>query len=364
MGRSSKADAEICGEGAGVVDGAGGGELAGHADAEDVFLAEGFDGDGGDEGGVDAAAEADEGLLEAALADVVAGAEDEGVPGGGGLGEGAVEDGLRRGVMSEAGAAVSKRMRSSAKEAAWAMRRPSGPRTSEEPSKMRLSLPPTWLTMSDEAPWRRARAASISRRRWRLPCQKGEAEMLRMTRGCSGVLAGRGLGPLAHELFDGVGGVETARPEALVVPGVLADGDGEGLAVERGHVLGGGGLEVALLVEDVVEGQQHLCWVKRASPSTSRTATLRTCLPVVEPVALDGAAEDGGVARDRGPGGDVVEGLLGAGEEGLLFEEVGGRVAAEGELGEDDEVGAHLVRRGRRTRGWCGCFRRSLRRWG
>ena len=83
-GDEFEADAEIRGEGAGVVDGAGGGELAGHADAEDVLRAEGVDGDGGDEGGVDAAAEADERVLEAALADVVAGAEDERVPGGGG----------------------------------------------------------------------------------------------------------------------------------------------------------------------------------------------------------------------------------------------------------------------------------------
>ena len=41
---------------------------------------EGFDGDGGDEGGVDASAKADEGFVEAAFADIVTGAEDEGVP--------------------------------------------------------------------------------------------------------------------------------------------------------------------------------------------------------------------------------------------------------------------------------------------
>ena len=38
--------------------------------------------------------------------------------------------------------------------------------------------------------------------------------------------------PFAHELVDGVDGVEAAGPEALVVPRVLADGDGEGLAVD------------------------------------------------------------------------------------------------------------------------------------
>ena len=41
-GDEFEADAEVGGEGAGVVDGAGGGELAGHADAEDVFRRRGL----------------------------------------------------------------------------------------------------------------------------------------------------------------------------------------------------------------------------------------------------------------------------------------------------------------------------------
>ena len=80
-----EADAEVGGELAAVVDGAGGGIGAGHADGEDVLCAEGVDGDGGDEGGVDAAAEGDERLAEAAFADVVAGAEDQGAIGGFGV---------------------------------------------------------------------------------------------------------------------------------------------------------------------------------------------------------------------------------------------------------------------------------------
>src|SRR6185437_16049140 len=45
-----KADAEVFGERASVIDGAGGREFAGHAEAEDVLMAEGFNSDGGDEG--------------------------------------------------------------------------------------------------------------------------------------------------------------------------------------------------------------------------------------------------------------------------------------------------------------------------
>ena len=66
----------FCGELARVVDAALGGIGAGHADAGDVFLPYRGDGDGGDDGGVDAAAQADQDLAKSALADVVAGAAD------------------------------------------------------------------------------------------------------------------------------------------------------------------------------------------------------------------------------------------------------------------------------------------------
>ena len=230
-GESSKRMPRFCGEGAGVVDGAGGGELAGHADAEDVLRAEGLDGDGGDQRGVDAAAEADEGLGEAALADVVAGAEDERVPGGGdvvGRQVGRSGRGLSRAALGSP--TVSKKIRSSAKEAAWAMSSPSGARTREEPSKMRESLPPTWLTMTTKALCAAGDGGEhVAAEQRACRASKGEAEMLRMMRGCA---AGAVSVPLAHQLVDRVDGVEAARPEALVVPGVLADGDGERLAVE------------------------------------------------------------------------------------------------------------------------------------
>ena len=137
--------------------------------------------------------------------------------------------------------------RSSSKDLACAIRFPLPSSAIDEPSKMRLSLPPTWLHISTGMPSRRAMAASIWRRSARLECQKGEEERL-MWR----------LGFLAHELFHGIHLVEPPRPEVLVVPGVLADGDGQPLAVQLHHLLRPAGRKVALLVEDVVEGQQPL----------------------------------------------------------------------------------------------------------
>ena len=56
-------------------------------------------------------------------------------------------------------------------------------RASEEPSKIRLSLPPTWFTMITGTPSRLAIAASISRRTARLECQNGDDERLMCTAG-------------------------------------------------------------------------------------------------------------------------------------------------------------------------------------
>ena len=76
-GDDFEADAEILGQGAGVGDAAFRGVGAGHADADDVFAADGVDGDGGGQRGIDAAAQADQDALEAALVNVIARAEDE-----------------------------------------------------------------------------------------------------------------------------------------------------------------------------------------------------------------------------------------------------------------------------------------------
>ena len=63
---------------------------------------------------------------------------------------------------------------------------------------------------------------------------------------------------LAHQVFDGVGRIQTVGPEILVVPGVFADGDGQPFAFKIDYALARCRGEVALLVEDVVKGQEHL----------------------------------------------------------------------------------------------------------
>ena len=136
-----KANAEIGGQAAAVVDGARGGVRAGHSDADHVLRAQGVFGDGSHQRGVDAAAQAHQSLAKAALAHVIARAQHQGPVGGLGV--------VVFGNAGTGGALKgSTTTRSSSNEAACAISSPRALRASEEPSKIRLSLPPTWLHIS------------------------------------------------------------------------------------------------------------------------------------------------------------------------------------------------------------------------
>ena len=127
-----------------------------------TFSRRGLGGDGGGESGIDAAAESDDGSLEAAFVDVIAGAKDESV-----IGAGFVAGNLRVDIAGEDEGVISPMSRNPQDmghprifTGVWgAVERekdqvfleglglsdglPSGSRTRLEPSKTRLSLPPT-----------------------------------------------------------------------------------------------------------------------------------------------------------------------------------------------------------------------------
>ncbi len=165
--------------------------------------------------------------------------------------------------------------------------------------------------------------------------------------------------PLAHEVVDGVDGVEEARPESLVVPGVLADGDGERAVVVQGEGLALGGLEVTLLVEDVVEGQQHLLLGEGDLTVGEQRGDVARAFAGRLASGRRGDGQSGADQQGRVEGcgvGERGQRLLRARKEGGFFEEVRGRIAADGELREDDQIGGLvwngvLRRRARRSRG-------------
>ena len=68
---------------------------------------------------------------------------------------------------------------------------------------------------------------------------------------------------LPHQLQHGVDFVQAPRPEVFVVPCIFANSYGEAYAIELDHLLLLRGGKVALLVKDIVEGQEALVLLKQ-----------------------------------------------------------------------------------------------------
>ena len=151
--------------------------------------------------------------------------------------------------------------------------------------------------------------------------------------------------PLPHQFVDRVHGVEAARPEALVVPCVLADGDGQRLAVQQGQGLMFGRLKVALLVEDVVERQQHLLLHEAHPPAGEQRGNIARVLPFVWPAIHRAGGEDRAAQNRRAIGGvgrNLIQRLSRAVQKRPLLQQVGRRVSADGEFRKHRQLRAGL----------------------
>ena len=100
---------------------------------------------------------------------------------------------------------------------------PSGPSAKLEPSNTRLSFPPTWFTNATGTRYLRGDGlASISRAQFAL------AQVKRRRRDVQQDLSAR-----SDQVFHGIDPVQRAVPEMFVVPGILANGQGELFAIQR-----------------------------------------------------------------------------------------------------------------------------------
>ena len=202
-----------------------------HRDAVDTLGAERLDGERGSDRRVDPARDADDDLVEAVLADVVAEAEDERLSH---LLELVAE---RRERCPLEAIEIERRAASPRSRARVRARLPSRSIRSECPSKTSSSWPPTALQSATRTPLSCARAVKMASRSCARPTWNGEAERLTMSSA-----------PAARELGR-------RRPGD---PHVLADRDPDPRAgdVDQREVAPGG--EVALLVEDAVVRQVPL----------------------------------------------------------------------------------------------------------
>ncbi len=235
----------------GVVDAVVGGVSGGHGDAGDGGGAEGVDGEGCDEGGVDSAGEAQDDGLEAALAGVVAQAEDEG--GVEGRETSAVLDVRCRMVdvrceMLDVGCRMWGDGAEVDNQEVFLEVFGLGEGGAFGAEDDGVAVEDEFVVGADLVDVDEGFVEGLG-----LGGEELEAEIVlahdeRRSRAvdedvCAGLA----------EVGDGVLVVEATGDQSLVVPKVLADGDAELEAVEGDDVARrGGGLEVAGLVEDVV----------------------------------------------------------------------------------------------------------------
>ena len=160
-------------------------------------------------------------------------------------------------------------------------------------------------------------------------------------------------GPLLHQLFDGIDVIEPILPEAFVVPRIFANRERGRLPIDVAKALPRGGREVALLVEHVVVGQQHLRLHKLHAPLTDQRGGIPHVLPCPRFSRGDVSGDHcDGIIR-RGPR-NLAQSLAAARNEGRFLQQIGRRIAADGQLRKQHQAGATLLCPPRKCEDFCG----------
>ena len=311
-------DAQTRGELARVPQASLGGVRPGHRDAEDLVRPERLDREGRRDRGVDAARQAENGRLEPALARVVGEREDEGPP-----------QSLHRGKLRRGRPAAARHVDrpeilfEPARRADQSAARVEGGRRAVEDEV---------VVAADEVAVHERHARAAGDALHHAPPQAVLPEG-----------PGRGgdvdveVEPERAQLRHRIGVVERPLPEGLVVPDVLADGDRDAAAGDAQHERAPSRLDVAALVEDVVRRQQTLA-IERHAPSPPGGDCGVGDAASGRPRVRDERSEDPGRVARRPR--DLRGGALARRDELVSLDEVARRVAADGELRKEDEVGA------------------------
>ncbi len=299
--------------------------MARHGDATNILFAESVDGDTGDERGVDASAETDESFGESAFADVIASAEDEGFI------DASVYSVVFGADVSGAGLSVDE-------DQVFLKCVGSGEKLSVGADREARAVEDQRVVSADLVDHDDGHMVALGDGREHL-----EADLALVTPvGRGGDVEDERAGSFpgfTHKFVDGIDGIEALRPEGLVVPGVFANGEGDAFAIKAEGLLAFGWREIALFVEDVVEGQEHLRLGELDLALAHEGGGVFHSLAASLFCWRDEAGDDGDGQRG-GCIGDFLHGLAGALDEGAFFKQVGGGVAADGKFREDDEIGS------------------------
>ncbi len=243
-GDNFETDAEILGKGAGVCEAVFGGVRAGHADADHVFFADGFDGDGGDESGINAAAETDQHAAKAALANIIACAENEGLKGG------IVIDDVVAVIIALIGAGVEE-------NEIFFERFGAGDDFAVRGHGEACAIEDELIVSADHVDVDEREAEALGGGAEDVFAFVTLADIPRR-----GVDGNDDLRAFVHEFFDWVALIAAVLPELLIVPAVFADGEGDFGAGQFEDFLRCARKEIAGFVEDVVVREQHFDLLK------------------------------------------------------------------------------------------------------
>jgi hypothetical protein len=148
-----------------------------------------------------------------------------------------------------------------------------------------------------------------------------------------------------HQLLDGIFAVQPVRPEVAVVPNVLADGNAQA-APAKGHRRdGGGGLEVAPFIEDVVGGQQRLAPDGHDLAVVDQRPPSWRCRPAFTSDSTSGKPTSTASCPARSCT-DRTALALARLQKSLALQQIARRIAAHHELGQDQQVGPGRVGHG------------------
>ena len=143
-------------------------------------------------------------------------------------------------------------------------------------------------------------------------------------------------GILLHQLFHRIDFVQPPRPEVFVVPGVFANRNREAYAVEFHHPLAARRGKVALLVKDVVKGQQPFVLLQKQPPPIQQDCRIHGRLSAAAGGRQRNSNDDcgGQTARHRS---QLIDGRSAADKKAWFLKKIRRRIAADGEFGKDRE---------------------------
>ena len=165
----------------------------------------------------------------------------------------------------------------------------------------------------------------------------------------------------ADQFFDRIDAIQPPVPEALVVPGILTDGQSHLLAAKAEQLLALGGSEVAHLVEDVIGGQQHLRLDELDAPFAQQGGGVHRFFARVRFGRGYRAADHGNALRFCG---DPLDGRATARHKRGPLDQIARRVAADGEFRKQNQASASTPRLQRKLDDLGSVAERSPPRWG